>query len=84
MLKNQLSDNIFDFVNLAMMICNINKIDYRIGYYKNIEVALLRLNSKIVLFKTKDPAKDNDIIFNYDTITSTNSSLRWDAIIKIR
>lgn len=84
MLKNQSSDNIFDFVNLAMMICNINKIDYRIGYYKNIEVALLRLNSKIVLFKTKDPAKDNDIIFNYDTITSTNSSLRWDAIIKIR
>lgn len=41
-----------------MMICNINKIEYKIGYYKNIEVALFRLNSKIVLYDFK-------YIYNY-------------------
>lgn len=33
-----------------MIICNVNKIEYKIGYNKNIEVALFRLNSKIVLY----------------------------------
>ena len=49
--------------------------------HANVIFAVDKANNR---FKTKDPAKDNDVIFNYDTITRISSSRRWDATIKIR
>lgn len=49
--------------------------------HANVVFAVDKANNR---FKTKDPAKDNEVVFNYDTITSTSSSRRWDATIKIR
>lgn len=34
-------------------------------------------------FKVKDPANDNDVTYNYDTITDTSQTRRWDATVKI-
>ena len=48
--------------------------------HANVVFAVDEANNR---FKTKDPAKDNDVIFNYSTITSTSQSQRWDATIKI-
>jgi hypothetical protein len=34
-------------------------------------------------FKVKDPGRDSDVTYNYDTITDTSQTRRWDATVKI-
>ena len=53
---------------------------YKRQGHANVVFAVDEANNS---FKTKDPAQDNDVIFNYSTITSTSQSQRWDATIKI-
>ena len=48
--------------------------------HANVVFAVDEANNR---FKAKDPAKDNDSVFNYSTITSPSQSKRWDATIKI-